>query len=77
MKKERIKQICKAMLEKGYARSMVDDVERGTGYESAVVEFCYALGMDRSEITYIMMNVSTCSEECLERLADQPIEERI
>jgi len=77
MDEDRIKKICKAMVEKAYAKVEVDTRDDSFGYELAVREFCNLLGVDDAEITYITMNTSTCSRECLERIAYQPVIERI
>lgn len=77
MDEDRIKKICKAMVEKAYAKGEVDTCEASYGYELAVREFCNLLGVDDAEIMYIIMNTSTCSRGYLEHIANQPVIERI
>lgn len=76
MDEDRIKKICKAMVEKSYARSETDWREPHD-YEDAVREFCNLLGVDDAEIMSIEMNVDTWSRGYQERVANQPVIERI
>ena len=64
-----VREVCKRMLQKAFAREEVCDGDDRYGYSNATIEFAKALGMTEGEIRYIQMNVSTCSENRLTELA--------
>ena len=68
-----VREVCKKMLQKAFARVEVMAGDDRYGYEKATREFAKALGMTNSEMMYIQMNVSTCSEECLLKLAYEEV----